>query len=281
MKGARLRPQITPPFLTGTVIGKGTGNLQRTQNRLKPSAMSTAERNLADGFQNIRTYETMFSLPRLVVNTSRDLMAEYEKKKDKTMHGARSDAFALAVVFLAMSMHSTGKTLKEIAAVSKVDEKDIRSHIKRIQKTIPTALAKTTSPEDFIRVIINDIEAPFLLERLACEIISRALNHACIEGACVKEYLEGKRNSTLAAGAVLVAARKGGIPNIKEADVAAGAMIAEGTAIQSCRLIEGHWDAMFVDRSFGDIYEEMKALEERTRAHLATAAADATPRVKI
>jgi transcription initiation factor TFIIIB Brf1 subunit/transcription initiation factor TFIIB len=129
--------------------------------------MSTSERNLNDGFHNIRTYETMFSLPRLVVNSSRDLMAEYEKKKDKTMHGARSEAFALAVVFLAMSMHGTGKTLKEVAGISKVEERDIRSHIKRIRKTIPQALAKTTSPEEFIRVIVADIEAPFLLERLS------------------------------------------------------------------------------------------------------------------
>ncbi len=242
--------------------------------------MSTSERNLNDGFHNIRTYETMFALPRLVVNSSRDLMAEYEKKKDKTMHGARSDAFALAVVFLAMSMHGTGKTLKEVAAISKVEERDIRAHIKRIRKTIPQALAKTTSPEEFIRVIVSDIEAPFLLERLASEIITRAMNHACIPGTCSAEFLEGKRSSTLAAGAVLLAARRAEIKGVKEADVAGGAMVAEGTAVQASRLIDGHWEGMFADKPWQEVLREARELCERTKSLAATAAAP-EPKIKI
>jgi transcription initiation factor TFIIIB Brf1 subunit/transcription initiation factor TFIIB len=96
----------------GTVIGKGSGNLQRAQNQLKPSAMSTSERNLSDGFQNIRKFETMFSLQRSVVNRARDMMALYEKKKEKTLHGARTDAFALAVIFAAMNQRGQGRSFK-------------------------------------------------------------------------------------------------------------------------------------------------------------------------
>jgi transcription initiation factor TFIIIB Brf1 subunit/transcription initiation factor TFIIB len=81
----------------------GTGNnnkLQRTQNMVESAAVVTKERNLADGFQNIKHFENLFSLPRIVVNSCRDLMSAFNQKQDKKVHGVRSEAFALAVVYL-------------------------------------------------------------------------------------------------------------------------------------------------------------------------------------
>jgi transcription initiation factor TFIIIB Brf1 subunit/transcription initiation factor TFIIB len=108
----------------------GTGNnnkLQRTQNMVESAAVVTKERNLADGFQNIyKHFENLFSLPRIVVNSCRDLMSAFNQKQDKKVHGVRSEAFALAVVYLASTIHSLGKTIKEMAAVANVAEKEIR-----------------------------------------------------------------------------------------------------------------------------------------------------------
>jgi hypothetical protein len=77
------------------VIGKGTGNLQRAQNHLKPAAMTTRERNLEEGFSNLRKYENMFSLQRSIVNRARDLMALYEEKKVWRKFGFGEDLFDL------------------------------------------------------------------------------------------------------------------------------------------------------------------------------------------
>ncbi len=94
------------------MIGKGTGNLQRAQNQLKPAAMSTSERNLEEGFANLRRFETMLSLQRSVVNRARDLMALFEKRK--TAGGTRSEGFALAVIFAAMNHSGQGRSFKVI-----------------------------------------------------------------------------------------------------------------------------------------------------------------------
>lgn len=243
-----------------TVIGTGRGKLQQAQNRLNPASMSTLERNLTGGFQNLRTFETMFSLPRSVINTSRDMMAQYEKKKDKTLHGARSEAFALGIIFLAMTHHNMGRPLKEVCAVAKVEEREIRKYIKRIQKTIPEALAKSTAA-DMIRVIISDIEGPFLLERVASEIAQRALNHACRE-TCPSEYLEGKRTSSIAAAAVLLAAKYCNV-TVSAEDVSGSAQVSVATSSQISRLIEQHWGGMFADEPADKVFKNMAELAQR------------------
>jgi transcription initiation factor TFIIB len=261
-----------------TVIGKGTGNLQRAQNRLKPSAMSTKERNLSDGFQNLRTYETMFQLPKNVINTARDLMVEYDKKKDKTMHGARSPAFALAIVYFAMNLHKMGRTIKEVAGLSNVEEKSIRSYIKKIQKTIPTSLIAHTTASDFIRIIVSDIEGPLLLEQFACEIAERGTNHLCV-ATCIKEFLNGKRTSTLAAGAILVAAEQMKDLQVSAEDVAGCAQVSVSTALQAQKLYAGHWEGMFDEyptKSHEALLEELIKRAARTKAALAPTNTDNT-----
>jgi transcription initiation factor TFIIIB Brf1 subunit/transcription initiation factor TFIIB len=125
----------------GKTSSSNTNKLQRTQNVVELAAVVTKERNLADGFRNVTQFENLLMLPRTVVNSARDLMTAFNQKQDKKVHGVRSEAFALAVVYLASTLHSLGKTIKEMAAVA---EKEIRVFIKRIQKSIPEVLLATT-----------------------------------------------------------------------------------------------------------------------------------------
>jgi hypothetical protein len=56
----------------------------RKQNTTKPQQNSCKqERNLNDGFHNLRHYENMFQLSRSVVYTAKHLMVEFEKAKKK------------------------------------------------------------------------------------------------------------------------------------------------------------------------------------------------------
>jgi transcription initiation factor TFIIIB Brf1 subunit/transcription initiation factor TFIIB len=96
--------------------------------------------------------------------------------------------------------------LKELAGTAQVEEKEIRNHYKRLQKVIPEAMGeRITSPPDFIRMIVSDLHAPFLLESFAVDMQNRAMNHVCTDN-CGKKLFEGKRPSALAAGAILQAA---------------------------------------------------------------------------
>ena len=251
------------------MIGKGTGNLQRAQNRLKPSAMSTRERNLSDGFQNVRKFETMLNLPKKVINTARDLMAQFEDKKAKTTQGTRSEAFALAILYFAGGVHGMGKPIKEIAGVTEVPEKEIRTHTKKIQKVIPEALTKAASPNDYVRIIVSDISGSMLLERFACEICDRVLDHQCND-ACVSEFVNGKRPGTIAAAAILTAAKHAG-EAVNSEDVALCAQIGVARAQDLGRTIQGHWSAMFEadGGSAEPLLKQLRELAEKTQAALA------------
>jgi transcription initiation factor TFIIIB Brf1 subunit/transcription initiation factor TFIIB len=240
----------------------------------------TKERNLADGFRNVKHFENMFMLPRIVVDTARDLLTAFNNKQEKKVHGVRSEAFALAVVYLASNMQSVGKTIKEMSATAQVDEREIRAFIKRVQKSVPEALANKTTAEDFIRIIVSDIEGPMLLERFACEILPRALNHVC-NVACIGKCVEGKRTSTLAAGVVLTAAKHATIP-VKSDDVSASMQIGKATAVSMMKCIEGHWSGMFADRSSDAVLMEMRQTEVGVQAALApTLAQDKAPIIRI
>ncbi len=249
------------------MIGKGKGTLQHAQTALEAAARVTKERNLVDGFRNVKQFENMFALPRIVVDSARDLMTAFNNKQEKKVHGVRSEAFALAVVHLASNMHSLGKPIKELSATAQVDEKEMRTFIKRIQKSIPEALVNKTTADDFIRIIVSDIEGPILLERFACEILSRAVDHVC-NVTCIGRFVEGKRTSTLAAGAVLAAGKQAGIP-VNSEDVAASMQIGKATAIGMMKCIEGHWSGMFADRSSDTLLMEMRQTDIGVRAALA------------
>jgi transcription initiation factor TFIIIB Brf1 subunit/transcription initiation factor TFIIB len=97
---------------------EGRGILQHAQTKLEAAARVTKERNLADGFRNVKHFENMFMRPRIVVDTARDLLTAFNNKQEKKVHGVRSDAFALAVVYLSSNVHSLGKTIKEMVAVA-------------------------------------------------------------------------------------------------------------------------------------------------------------------
>jgi hypothetical protein len=165
------------------------------------------------------------------------------------------------------------KTIKEMVAVANVaSEKEVRVYIKRIQKVVPEALlatnnktaTATTTVDDFIRVIVIDIEGPVLLERFAVEIAARVLNRVC-NNSCIAKFEEGKRTSTLAAGAVLAAPKHGGIPGVKSEDVAACAQVGKATAVAMMKCIEGHWCGMFADRSSEEVLNEMRETDRRVK----------------
>ena len=233
--------------------------------------MSTRERNLSDGFQNIRKFETMLQLPKKVVNLARDLMAQYDEKKEKTMQGARSDAFALAMIFFSGQMHGMGKPMKEIAAMANVPEIEIRRHTKKIQKVIPSAL-RTGTANDFVRIIVSDVGASMLIERLACEICDRSKAHVCVDD-CATLLTDAIKPGTLAAAAILTAG-KYALEALEAEDVAMCAQVGVSRAMELGRLLEGHWPGMFVEDggSVEPLLKQLKELQEKTKAALAPSA---------
>jgi transcription initiation factor TFIIIB Brf1 subunit/transcription initiation factor TFIIB len=114
--------------------------LNRLQHRLQSCGASMQQRNLFSGFAHISAFGAMFELPKVVTDTATQMLFEFSKRIDGVNFG--SDSFAVSVCYLALEKHLCVKPIREVAAVSGIDEKSLRKCLKKLRKTIPPAAKK-------------------------------------------------------------------------------------------------------------------------------------------
>ena len=214
------------PFLDlagcSTIISDRTLNrLSRVaENRLQSGGESIAQRNLFNGFGRISSFGVMFELPKVVADTAKHLLFEFskrsavpaidssdEKKGKRVNYG--SESFALSVCYLAMEKHFCGKPIREVAAVSGIEEEILRKCLRKLRKVIPDLLRMDESQSSdgisniqaFIESIVQQLQVGIAVENLAVEIAQRAMDD-------LYEELGGKRPSTIAAACVYLAGKQ-------------------------------------------------------------------------
>ena len=62
-----------------TIIGNGRSKLQRIQNQTAPSSQLTSQTKMSKGFSRIRKFKMIFDLNGLIVETAKNLIAEFQK----------------------------------------------------------------------------------------------------------------------------------------------------------------------------------------------------------
>jgi transcription initiation factor TFIIIB Brf1 subunit/transcription initiation factor TFIIB len=123
-----------------TFIGNGRNEFQRMQNQLVPKTMSLSQSKMSKGFAITKKFECMFDLSGQIIDTVRNIIAEFQKaqtKRKKRINGTTSDEFVIAVIYMAFEIHRKGKNFKEVCVMSEVKEKKVRKFIKTINQTIP------------------------------------------------------------------------------------------------------------------------------------------------
>ena len=123
-----------------TFIGNGRNLFQQMQNQLVPKAMSLSQSKMSKGFSVTKKFEYMLDLSGQIIDTVRNIIAEFQKaqvKQKKRTNGTTSDAFVIAVIYMAFEIHQKGKNFKEVCATSEVNEKKVRKFIKIINQAIP------------------------------------------------------------------------------------------------------------------------------------------------
>lgn len=149
-----------------------------------------------------------------------------------------------------MNLHSEGRKLAELCAESNIPEKSVRSYTKKIQKIIPHKLKKHTRAEDFVPMIVSTVDGPLTLERLAGDIVRRAINHVC--SAKCRAVQIPNVPATIAAGAVALALDLLKVHTVSVEDVATCATVSAATALAMAKQIQVHWDAMYSDEPTHD-----------------------------
>ena len=123
-----------------TFIGNGRNLFQQMQNQLVPKTMSLSQSKMSKGFSVTKKFEYMLDLSGQVIDTVRNIIAEFQKsqvKQKKRTNGTTSDAFVVAVIYMAFEIHQKGKNFKEVCAMTEVNEKKVRKFIKIINQAIP------------------------------------------------------------------------------------------------------------------------------------------------
>ena len=189
--------------------------LNRLQHRLQSCGASMQQRNLFSGFAHISAFGAMFELPKVVTDTATQMLFEFSKRIDGVNFG--SDSFAVSVCYLALEKHLCVKPIREVAAVSGIDEKSLRKCLKKLRKTIPHLLVfqlgcsseEISRIQAFVQSIVQQLQLTISVENSAIEIAKRALED------CYEE-IGGKRPSTIAAACVCLSGKQLNVQVIPE-----------------------------------------------------------------
>jgi transcription initiation factor TFIIIB Brf1 subunit/transcription initiation factor TFIIB len=94
------------------------------------SLASRSEQNLKEAYARVNDFADSLQLPHIIKQTAKEILRQFEKKRDKHMKGFKKDAFIVAVILVACKQEQGGRTLKSIAKTTNIDEKDIKKFYK-------------------------------------------------------------------------------------------------------------------------------------------------------
>jgi len=211
--------------------------LNRLQMYVQSCGASMQQRNLVSGFAHISAFGAMFELPKVVTDTAKQMLFEFSKRIDGVNFG--SDSFALSVCYLALEKHLCGKPVREVAAVSGIEEGNLRKCLKKLRKAIPQLLRvdEGLCPDEilniqaFIQSIVQQLHLGISVESLAVDIAKQALSDHY-------EVIGGKRPSTIAAPCVYLAGKQLNV-EMEPEDIAVCAVVSKSRLMTIASLIDG------------------------------------------
>ena len=118
-----------------TTIISGVDNntgLSRDLNRaLNKINQDKSTINLVEAFKSIDSMCTSISLPRIIVDTAKQLFKQVED--EKMIKGKSGEAVKASCIYIACGMHHSARTFKEICNLTKVSKKEIGKYYKLLQ----------------------------------------------------------------------------------------------------------------------------------------------------
>jgi transcription initiation factor TFIIB len=214
-------------------------SLNRLQNRLL-GGESITQRHLVSGFDHINSFGVMLELPKVVTDSAKQILFEFSKRIGATKGvNFGSDGFALSVCYLAMGKHFCGKPIREVAAVSGIEEGNLRKCLKKLRKAIPQLLRVDEglcsdgilNIQAFIQSIVQQLQLGIAVENSAVELAKRALSD-------LYEKIGGKRPSTIAAACVYLAGKQLNV-EMEPEDIAVCAVVSKSRLMTIASLIDG------------------------------------------
>jgi len=164
-------------------------NLRKWNNR---GAQSSSDRNLINAFRDIDRMAEHMSLPPKIANSSKEYYAKVEKHK--SLRGRSTEAIVAACVYIGCRMEGVPRTLKEIAALTSIQKKEIGSSFNYIKKLLKlNETMDYIKPDDFLTRFCSHLDLPEGI-RLAAGYVA--------EKATAMRLVAGKSPISVAAAAI-------------------------------------------------------------------------------
>lgn len=200
-----------------SIQGSNLPQLKRMQKWDRRSKFRRGtERNLATALTEIRRMAAGLDVPKSVQEVAGRY---YRSAAEKNLIRGRSiDSVAAASLYAALRMSGVPRSLEEIAAVSKVDRREIGRVYKVVAHELGLSLAPVT-PQSYI---------PRFASRLRIKPETEALALSFVKEAVLREVVSGKDPKSVAAAALYIACILKGEPRTQR-DVSEATGVTEVT----------------------------------------------------
>lgn len=160
--------------------------LQMAASRVSKDGSSNAQK-MQNAFRDISNMCDTISLPRTIVDTSKQLFKRVDE--EKLLKGKPLDAVIAACIFIACRQGRVPRTFKEICALTNVEKKDIGRCFKAIEQAfetaVPGATASTPAPssaEALITRFCNHLGLPVPVQQAALTVVIKVNEDGILAG---------------------------------------------------------------------------------------------------
>lgn len=160
-------------------IDNNTGmsrDLNRAHNRVNQDKSAI---NLVEAFKSIDSMCHSIDLPRLIVDTAKQLFKQVED--EKMIKGKSGEAVKASCIYIACGIHHSARTFKEICNLTKVSKKEIGKYYKMLQPKLKEP-SSNLSLDAYVFRFSSQLDLSSRIQQAAVKVVKRVSEDGCLAG---------------------------------------------------------------------------------------------------
>ncbi|KAJ3372587.1 transcription initiation factor IIB [Kappamyces sp. JEL0680] len=136
--------------------------------------------NLIEAFKSIDSMASSIQLPRIIVDTAKQL---YKRVEDEKLIKAKNmEAVKAACLIIACSQHQGNRTFKEICNLTKVSKKEVGKVYKQLQPLFKDQQISNLSLDAHVFRFSSQMDIDSKVQQAAVKIVKRVTEDGCLAG---------------------------------------------------------------------------------------------------
>jgi len=219
---------------TQTVIAstKGQERYNDSISKIQKQIVGSEQKAISQASGKISEFGERMNLPQTVMKSAKRIYKDFETaKKKRKVKGSNTDAFIVAVIYIACKENGLSRTFKELARDTESKELEVRRMYQKLTKQLGASARNPTrvAPHDLVIRFCSHLQLQPSVMYLAQQIAKNGTSR-----------FEGKAPSSIAAASILMAVKQGnGSSQCTETEIAKAASISPATVKHIYKEMEG------------------------------------------